>query len=224
MPKPNDLTGQKFNLLTALYPLPDRKDSCVLWQCSCECGNQKAIPSTDLTRHRVKSCGCLRHRVKNITGEHRGHLTALRFTGERDENGRAIYEWRCDCGNVFTRSIAGTARKDSALLCIDCQRKVKSRQINRARVEREVEETTGLTRKYLSNLINGVLTERNTSGIRGVYWHEGHKRWIATGRVDNMMVTLGEYEDISEARDARREYVLKTYGSVALKLGIEIVE
>lgn len=39
-----------------------------------------------------------------------------------------------------------------------------------------------------------------------------------------MMVTLGEYEDISEARDARREYVLKTYGSVALKLGIEIVE
>ena len=219
----NDLTGQQFDLLTALYPLPERKDSCVVWQCRCACGNQKAIPSTDLTRHRVKSCGCLLHRVKDITGEHRGHLTALRYTGERDENGHAIYEWRCDCGNVFTRSIAGTARKDSALLCAECQRKVKSHQINRVRADREVEETTGLTKKYLSNLIHGVLTERNTSGIRGVYWHEGHHRWVATGRVNNELITLGEFEDIAEAGKARRDHVLKTYGGVALKLGIEIV-
>ena len=221
--KPKDLTGQKFDLLTVLYPLPERRDSCVLWQCRCECGNLKAISSTDLTRHRVKSCGCLTHRVKDITGQKRGHLTALRYTGERDENGRAIYEWRCDCGNVFTRSVAGTARKDSALLCAECQRKVKSTQINRVRTNREVDKTTGLTRKYLSNLIRGVLTERNTSGIRGVYWHEGHQRWVATGRVNNELITLGEFESIAEAGEARREHVLKTYGSVALKLGIEIV-
>lgn len=220
--KPNDLTGKKFDRLTALYPLSERRDSCVLWMCKCECGTMKAIPSTDLTRHRVKSCGCLLHRVKDITGEKRGHLTALRYTGERDERGSAIYEWRCDCGNVFTRSIAGTARSDSAWMCPECQRKVKSRQITLARVKREVEETTGLTKKYISNLINGVLTERNTSGVRGVYWHEGHQRWVATGRQDSQMVTLGEFEDISEAANARREHVLKVYGSIALKMGIEL--
>ena len=40
--------------------------------------------------------------------------------------------------------------------------------------------------------------------------------------MDSKTITLGEYEDIAEARDARRAYVLKTYGSVALKLGIKI--
>ena len=100
---------------------------------------------------------------------------------------------------------------------------MKSTQINRVRTNREVDKTTGLTRKYLSNLVKGVLTERNTSGIRGVYWHEGHQRWVATGRVNNELITLGEFESIAEAGEARREHVLKTYGSVALKLGIEIV-
>ena len=223
MSRRNDLTGQKFDMLTALYPLPERKHNCILWQCSCECGNQKAIPSTDLTTHRVRSCGCLMHQVKDITGEHRGHLIALSYTGDRDEHGRAIYEWRCDCGNVFTRSVAGTARRDSALLCPDCQRKVKSRQIDRVRTNREEEETTGLTRKYISNLVNGVTTKRNTSGIRGVYWHEGHQRWVATEYINNKLVTLGEFENIDDAGRVRRDHVLKTYGSVVLKLGIEIV-
>lgn len=90
--KMNDLTNQRFELLTALYPIEERKDKCIQWMCRCECGAMKAIPSTDLTRHRVKSCGCLQRRIKDITGQKRGHLTALRYTGQRDENGRAIYE------------------------------------------------------------------------------------------------------------------------------------
>ena len=179
--KMNDLTNQRFEMLTALYPIKERKDKCVQWMCRCDCGAMKAIPSTDLTRHRVKSCGCLQHRIKDITGEKRGHLTALRYTGKQDDRGRAIYEWQCDCGNVITRSVMGTTRNDSAILCPECQRRVKSNQINRVRENRQVEEATGLTRRYISNLINGVLTARNTSGVRGVYWHEGHKRWVATG-------------------------------------------
>ena len=222
MAKPKDLTGQKFGLLTALYRLPGRKNKCFLWMCQCECGNQRAFPTTDLTRHRVKSCGCLLHRVKDITGEKRGHLTALRYTGERDNNGYAIYEWRCDCGNVYTRSVFGTARNNAALLCPECQRKVKSNQINIARVNREEDETTGLTRKYLYNLINGIPTGRNTSGVRGVYWHAGHQRWVATGRQKKKLITLGEFEEIVDAAEARREYVMKTYGDAALKMGIEI--
>lgn len=116
----------------------------------------------------------------------------------------------------------GTARNHSALLCPECQHRIKSDQINRARENREVEEVTGLTRVYISNLINGVLTARNTSGVRGVYWHEGHKRWVATGRQDGKLVTLGEFEDISEATEVRQRHVLKTYATAALSLGIEV--
>lgn len=220
--KINDLTGQKFDMLTALYRLPERKHGCFLWMCQCDCGTMKAIPSTDLTRHRVKSCGCLLHRINDISGERRGCLTALRRTGEKDALGLAIYEWRCDCGNVFKRSIHGTKRTDIPHLCPECQRKVRAQQIALRRKNREVEETTGLTRKYLMNIINGVLTEANTSGVRGVYWHEGHKRWIATGYIDNKLVTLGEFKDIEEARKARQEHVMKKYGIAAMKMGIEL--
>lgn len=215
-----DLTNQRFEMLTALYPVEARKDNCVQWMCRCDCGTMKIYPSTDLTRHRVKSCGCLRHKVKDITGERRGHLTALRFTGKRDDYGSAIYEWRCDCGNRIERSIRGTCR-DTALLCPECLRGVKVMQINRARDNREVEASTGLTRQYLRNILLGVLTEPNTSGVRGVYWHQGHKRWVATGCEKGKRVSLGEYEDLSEAREARKRYVLETYGGAAMRLGIE---
>ena len=218
--KSNDLTGQRFGRLTALYWLPERKNKCFLWMCQCECGSMKAIPSTDLTLHRVKSCGCLWHRVKDITGEKRGHLTALRYTGQRDERGYALYEWRCDCGNVFIRSVAGTSNANNARICPECRKRIKSRHIALARSNREEDETTGLTKKYLLNLINGVPTGRNTSGVRGVHWHAGHQRWVATGRQNGKLVTLGEYEDIADAAEARREYVMKTYGNAARKLGI----
>ena len=158
--------------------------------------------------------------MKDITGQRRGHLTALRYTGERDERGQAIYEWRCDCGNVFTRSVAGTNDKKRALLCPECQRRVKSRQINLVRSNREEDEATGLTSKYISNIINGVPTGRNTSGVRGVYWHAAHKKWVATGRHNGKLITLGEYEEIAEAAEARQEYVMKTYGDAARKMGI----
>lgn len=217
----NDLTGKRFEMLTALYPLAERKNKCVQWMCRCDCGAMKAVPSTDLTGNRVKSCGCLKHRVKDITGERRGHLTALRYTGSRDARGNAVYEWRCDCGNVFTRSVCGTAGRN-AHLCPDCQRRVKASLIESAREKRELDPATGLTRRYLKNLIDGVLTERNTSGVRGVYWHEGHKRWVATGRVDGRLVNLGEFENIGEARSARERYVLENYALPAMRLGIEV--
>ena len=210
--KARDLSGQKFDMLTALYPLSERRDKCVLWMCQCECGAIKAIPSTDLTRHRVKSCGCLRHRVKDITGERRGRSTALSYTGKQDENGYAIYEWRCECGNVFTRSICGTTRFDSACLCPECRRKVKVRHINEARENRISVNDTGLTRKYIQNILSGVLTKKNQSGVRGVHWHCRHQRWVATGIENGNVIVLGEYIDLAEARQVRENYVQKKYG------------
>ena len=215
--KTNDLTGQKFEMLTALYPVAERKDKCVQWMCACDCGAKKVIPSTDLTRGRVKSCGCLKHRAKDIVGERRGHLVALAATGRQDRWGHAIYLWRCDCGNEFERSINGTTR-NTARLCPQCQKAIKAGQINRARQERKVDAETGLTLKYLLNIMAGVPTQRNTSGVRGVYWHEGHQTWVANGREYAEAVTLGEYNTLEEAREARERFVFKTYGPATLRM------
>lgn len=55
----SDITGQKFELLTALYPRRDLKGSrSVIWHCRCDCGNEIDVPYNNLVHCSMKSCGC----------------------------------------------------------------------------------------------------------------------------------------------------------------------
>lgn len=49
-----DITGQKFNRLTPVTYLGNRK-----WRCKCDCGNIVDVFTNNLTRGNTKSCGCL---------------------------------------------------------------------------------------------------------------------------------------------------------------------
>jgi hypothetical protein len=61
--KANDLTGQVFGRLTVVsraentYSKSGR--SYVNWNCLCECGVNKSVGTSNLTRGATKSCGCL---------------------------------------------------------------------------------------------------------------------------------------------------------------------
>ena len=64
-PKAEDLTGQTFNMLTAIQRVePDPKYvkhfGCALWLCKCKCGKMAVVRSHDLKSSHTKSCGCLR--------------------------------------------------------------------------------------------------------------------------------------------------------------------
>lgn len=55
----SDITGQKFNRLTALYATEARdKKGSVMWHCRCECGNELDVSYNRLLYCSVKSCGC----------------------------------------------------------------------------------------------------------------------------------------------------------------------
>ena len=75
-----------------------------------------------LTRGECRSCGCLQResRFKDISGEVRGHLTAIRPTGEV-KSGSAEWEWRCVCGNIkrATEQSVGPSNRTSC----GCMRK-----------------------------------------------------------------------------------------------------
>lgn len=58
-----DLTGQKFNLLTVLER--DYSKRRVAWKCKCDCGNYTVVTSDALKRNEVKSCGCIKYRTKH---------------------------------------------------------------------------------------------------------------------------------------------------------------
>lgn len=57
-----DLTGQKFGLLTAKYPLNQKaSDGGTIWFCICECGGTTQVSVSNLLHNKVRSCGC--HRI-----------------------------------------------------------------------------------------------------------------------------------------------------------------
>ena len=53
-----DITGQKFNFLTAIKYVGRDKGTNSLWLFKCDCGNEKVIMLQNVTRNNVKSCGC----------------------------------------------------------------------------------------------------------------------------------------------------------------------
>ena len=68
MPAFQNLTGQKYNLLTAVQPTEKRECGSVVWVWSCECGQQVDARAAQVKNGHIKSCGCLFHQ------EHRSRI------------------------------------------------------------------------------------------------------------------------------------------------------
>ena len=94
----DDLTGQKFGLLTVVCK---QKDSAGRngWLCKCDCGGSKVVKGSDLKRGSVKSCGCLF--APDLTGKQFGFLTVVKETDKRTSWGARIWECRCICGKTM---------------------------------------------------------------------------------------------------------------------------
>lgn len=52
-----DISGQRFNHLTAIEPV-GRRGTSVLWRCHCDCGRETAVGAYQLRAGEIKSCGC----------------------------------------------------------------------------------------------------------------------------------------------------------------------
>lgn len=60
MSRYRDLTGQRFGKLEviAYAGRTTCKRRLILWTCLCDCGGEKTVRATDLTRNMTQSCGC----------------------------------------------------------------------------------------------------------------------------------------------------------------------
>lgn len=74
-----DLTGQKFNKLTALYPTDERSSGKnIIWVCQCDCGKLTKANSGQLQNGKKKSCGCwVIERMSNLNRSHGGRHERL---------------------------------------------------------------------------------------------------------------------------------------------------
>ena len=63
MPAPIDIKGMRFNNLVAIKKAESRNGH-TYWKFKCDCGNEKEIMTSAVTRGDVKSCGCLQEALK----------------------------------------------------------------------------------------------------------------------------------------------------------------
>lgn len=71
-PEYRDITNQRFNRLTALYPTSERTSSgSVIWHCICDCGQETQVSETALVHGSQVSCGC---RLRELGKELSTHL------------------------------------------------------------------------------------------------------------------------------------------------------
>ena len=96
MRKGKDITGQKFNSLTAI-----RKDEKTnKWLFKCDCGNEIWLQQSKVTGHAQTSCGCKKEKSKFIdrTGKRYGRLVCLSYDKEKKK-----WLCLCDCGKTCYR-------------------------------------------------------------------------------------------------------------------------
>lgn len=97
MGKRIDITGQKFNMLTAIELVRVEKKIGSIWKFKCDCGNIVELPAGRVKFGTTKSCGCIKRDTDSLVGERFGSWIVL----ERayTEKG-AFWLCKCDCGNL----------------------------------------------------------------------------------------------------------------------------
>jgi hypothetical protein len=62
------------------------------------------------------------------------------------------------------------------------------------------------------NQQNRTLNENNTSGVKGVIFHKKAKKWMAYIRIDKILIHLGYFELLEDAKKARIERANQAFG------------
>lgn len=98
------ILGNKFNLLTPLFRVENKKSNKVLYACKCDCGEYTVVESSHLKDGHTKSCGCLDH--PNLAGKVFGDLKVIKRINDKGTGAKWLCQ--CVCGNttvVVTRDL-----------------------------------------------------------------------------------------------------------------------
>ena len=120
--------GYRYGLWTVIEKAGNQPNGRALWLCRCDCGTERAVPSTDLRSGKSASCGCARQATqikvraikffgKDEAGKNYGRWTVLC----RDTTHKGSAAWwlcRCTCGNE--KSVRGVLLRDGSSQSCGC--------------------------------------------------------------------------------------------------------
>lgn len=206
---PKDITGKKFNKLTALKSTGKKgynKD--FIWLCKCDCGNEAEIPIGQLQSDSAYSCGCESRAGKHkMCGTPTYRSWAKMLSRTRNEE---YAEWHgdvtvCDRWNTYEGGSFENffedmgERPDGKTL----------NRINGAKIySPETCEWADLSLQSFDQKRN----KTNLSGRTGVRFREDRQKWEAFISVRNEQFRLYYGDSFEEACKLREEAEIKYYG------------
>lgn len=101
---PADLTGQRIGSLYITRRNGSDAQGNALWSCDCDCGNKVSVRVGNLKRGQsfcTKQCPLYQATIRiDILGQRFGGLVAIERLRMAPKSGKAIWQFRCDCGEL----------------------------------------------------------------------------------------------------------------------------
>jgi hypothetical protein len=219
-----NLKGQRFGRLTALYTVPNNNYH-TRWHCICDCGNTKDVLQQNLVNGHVRSCGCL-HVERN-----KEKLAVLNESMQRESHHetktRLYHIWinmksRCFDENSTTfhhyggRGITVCREWASSFLSFrewaTANGYSDELSIDRINVDgnycpENCRWVSGSIQQF-----NKRKPRRNTSGHVGVSWNKKSGKWYSYITKDYVMHFLGSFDSLDDAIAARKAAEIQYFG------------
>lgn len=232
--KCEDLTGQKFNLLTVVgfshikkYEY-GRVKNRAYFNCICDCGNTHTASGASLKSGCVKSCGCL----QLVFSESRKKTNKYEFyndyiVGYDCNNNKFIidvedydkikdYCWTCSSFGYFSSTRVINGKKTNFKLhrvIMDCvsHDNVCIDHINTLdKFDNRKSNLRVATRQ--ENMFNSKLSKNSKSGFTGVYWSNKDKSWYSQINCDRKHIHLGYTKTKEDAIIQRLKAEIEYFG------------
>ena len=232
--KTKDLTGRVFGRWVVLGRAEDtyspKGHKVIRWKCQCQCCDKtiRDVSASSLRTGKSVSCGCYQKEIatQTITKARKKYNDYVAF-----DNHVILYTSKNEPFLVDIEDF-GRIRKycwrknEKGYICttIDHTTVYLHRMIMNFPLNLDVDHIHGENTRYdcrKSNLrlatisqnnMNKNLQSNNTSGCTGVSWNKKTLKWKARIQVDYKSITIGFFDDLQDAIDARKEAEEKYFG------------
>jgi hypothetical protein len=218
MPPKNNLLGKTFGRLLVIEETIKRNSNgCVYWRCQCSCDNKTIVDiiGSSLSNGSTKSCGCLRNEQfeKNKRKYNEYKFLNDFVIGKTFKNEEFIFD-KDDYDKI--KNFCWVINKNKYVVAnnIDAKKVIYfHRFILNANKEQEIDHINHQKNdnrkenlRFVShgeNMMNGIISKRNKTGIIGVCFDDVNNKWQSQIRIKGKNKKLGRFLDIKDAIYAR---------------------
>lgn len=187
--------NDKYGHLTVIQLLNEKdKHYNTLVLCQCDCGKEIKVTASHLLSGHTTSCGCMKHKCIDHSGEVYGVITVL--DNYIRQNGNTKWKCRCGyCGNEFYATISSLKRGN--VISCGCQNTQRRKEL----IKQNLGFVDGTNLSAIST--NRKINKNSTTGVKGVSFVKAKKKYRAQIMFKRRVHHLGYFDSIEQAKEAR---------------------